>query len=168
MPNAQTIDQGIESIQRAIELASFARENFPGTIDGDTSINLILKNTFIRALKVHQMRLILIKYKMDFKIIDLFGKILQLAEEIINSCRENPISIEDTIPYCAYYRGHLDEAYGVIGSVYNERSKFSCEGLGVHERDSKFLSESVKNYENSLKYLPKDDPNLALFHYLIA
>ncbi|CAB4381167.1 unnamed protein product [Rhizophagus irregularis] len=164
-PDAQTIDQGIESIQRAIELASFARENFPGTIDGDTSINLILKNTFIRALKVHQMRLILVKYKMNSK---LFDKILQLAEEIINNCRENPISIEDSIPYCAYDRGHLDEAYGVIGSVYNERSKFSCEGLGVQERDSKFLSESVKNYENSLKYLPNDDPNFALFHYLIA
>jgi hypothetical protein len=97
------------------------------------------------------MRIMLIKYKMNSEMIDLFDKILQLAEEIIDNCKENPISIEDTIPYCAYYRGHLDETYGVIGSAYNERSKFSCGKLGIQERDIKLLSESVKNYGISSK-----------------
>jgi len=165
LPDARITDQGVENIQRAIELASFATEIFPGSTN---SIDPILEITFLRSLKVHQMKAILIKYKWNTKMNDLFDKILQLAKEIIDSCEENPISIEDTIPYCAYYRGHLEEAYGVIGSAYNERSKSLREELGVQERNLELLSESVKNYEKAVEYFSKDDPSFALFHYLIA
>src|SRR4051795_517190 len=104
---AQNTDQGIENIQRAINLVSFATEIAPDTTDSTNQIDPILNITFLRALKVQLMKATLIKYKRDMKMSDLFDKVLQLAEEIIHDCEENPISIKDTIPYCAYYRGHL-------------------------------------------------------------
>ncbi|RIA94675.1 hypothetical protein C1645_734653 [Glomus cerebriforme] len=167
-PDVRNIDQGIENIRRAIELASFATEIAPVATDDINSIDPILKITFLRTLKVHLMEAILIKYKRNIEMIDLFDKVLQLAKEVIESCNENPISTEDTISYCAYYRGHLEEAYGAIGSAYNERSKFSRGELGFQERDLKLLLESVKNYEKANEYFPSDDPKFALFHYLTA
>ncbi|CAG8507167.1 1878_t:CDS:2 [Funneliformis mosseae] len=117
-PDAKTLNQGIENLQRAVELASFAKEIALDKID-------VTDVTFIRSLKVHLMRAILIKYKKDVEMFDLFDIVLQLAKEIIDSCKENPVSDEDMIHYSVYYRGHLKEAYGSIGSAYNARSNSS-------------------------------------------
>ncbi|CAI2181311.1 8752_t:CDS:2 [Funneliformis geosporum] len=157
--DAKTLDQGIENLQRAVELALFAKEIALDKMD-------VTDVTFIRSLKVHLMRAILIKYKKNVENFDLFDKVLQLAKEIINNCKENPISDEDMIHYCVYYRGHLKEAYGSIGSAYNARSKSSAGKLGIQTHDLGLLSESIKYYEEAINYLPNDDPDLALFHYL--
>ncbi|CAG8594792.1 1102_t:CDS:2 [Funneliformis caledonium] len=158
-PDAKTLNQGIENLQRAVELASFAKEIALDKID-------VTDVTFIRSLKVHLMRAILIKYKKNVEMFDLFDIVLQLAKEIIDSCKENPVSDEDMIHYSVYYRGHLKEAYGSIGSAYNARSNSSKGKLGIQAHDLGLLSESIKNYEEAINYLPLDDPDLALFHYL--